>query len=50
VLGPPPPSARAVGAAGLGLWLFVAWAAWLDRHRAALSAERLGSAGSTAPR
>lgn len=33
LLGPPPPSARAVGAAGLGLWLFVLWAAWIDRHR-----------------
>ncbi len=33
LLGPPPPSARAVGAAGLGLWLFVVWAAWIDRHR-----------------
>lgn len=50
VLGPPPPSARAVGVAGLGLWLFVAWAAWLDRHRAAVSAQRVGSARSTASR
>lgn len=36
LLGPPPPSARAVGAAGLGLWLFVLWAAWIDRHRASV--------------
>jgi hypothetical protein len=35
ILGPPPPSARAVGAAALGLWLFVPWAAWIDRHRKA---------------
>lgn len=33
VLGPPPPSPEAVGVAGLGLWLFVAMAAWVDRHR-----------------
>lgn len=32
--GPPPPSEGAIGAAGLLLWLFVPWAAWVDRHRA----------------
>ncbi len=32
-LGPPPPSVTAIGAAGLLLWVFVAWAAWIDRHR-----------------
>jgi hypothetical protein len=31
--GPPPPSATAVAASGLGQWLFVALAAWIDRHR-----------------
>lgn len=31
--GPPPPSARAIGAAGLLLWLFVPWAVWVDRNR-----------------
>lgn len=31
--GPPPPSARAVGAVGLSMWLLVAWMAWADRHR-----------------
>jgi FtsH-binding integral membrane protein len=31
--GPPPPSVEAIGFAGLGLWLFVALAAWIDRHR-----------------
>jgi membrane-bound metal-dependent hydrolase YbcI (DUF457 family) len=30
---PPPPSATAVGATGLALWLWPAWAAWIDRHR-----------------
>lgn len=33
LLGPPPPSAQAIGWAGLGLWLFVPFAAWVDRHR-----------------
>jgi membrane-bound metal-dependent hydrolase YbcI (DUF457 family) len=32
-LGPPPPSSTAIGVAGLALWLFVPWAAWIDRHR-----------------
>ena len=31
--GAPPPSARAVALVTLGLWLFVPWAAWIDRHR-----------------
>lgn len=35
VLGPPPPSEMAIGYAGLGMWLFVAWAYWIDRHRTA---------------
>ncbi len=33
LLGPPPPSAQAIGAAGLATWLFVPLAAWIDRHR-----------------
>jgi len=32
-LGPPPPSTRAIALGGLTLWLFVPWAAWIDRHR-----------------
>jgi hypothetical protein len=32
-MGPPPPSARAVGAAGLLMWLFIPWAIWIDRNR-----------------
>jgi hypothetical protein len=31
--GPPPPSPRAIALAGLGLWLFPLWTAWIDRHR-----------------
>ena len=33
VLGPPPPSARAVAYTALLGWLFVAWGYWIDRHR-----------------
>ncbi|MGA3168300.1 MAG: hypothetical protein ABSF14_19530 [Terriglobia bacterium] len=33
LFGPPPPSVKAIAMAGLGLWVFVAWAYWLDRHR-----------------
>ena len=33
LLGPPPPSEKAIAYVGLSLWLFVAWAYWLDRHR-----------------
>ncbi len=40
VLGPPPPSVKAIGVGGLAQWLFVAWAAWIDRHRGA-AAQRL---------
>jgi hypothetical protein len=32
--GEPPPSVRALALVTLGLWLFVPWAAWIDRHRA----------------
>jgi membrane-bound metal-dependent hydrolase YbcI (DUF457 family) len=31
--GPPPPSAAAIKYAGLGAWLFVPWAWWIDRNR-----------------
>ncbi|MEQ9569050.1 MAG: metal-dependent hydrolase [Longimicrobiales bacterium] len=29
----PPPSVSALAYGGLSLWLFVPWAAWVDRHR-----------------
>ena len=29
----PPPNGRAVGIAAFGLWLFVPWSYWIDRHR-----------------
>jgi len=37
VFGPPPPSVHALAASGLAGWLFVAWAYWIDRHRAPVS-------------
>lgn len=33
LFGPPPPSSKAVALGSLSLWLFVAWAYWIDRHR-----------------
>ena len=32
---PPPPSVTAIGVVGLAMWLFPAWAAWIDRNRTA---------------
>jgi uncharacterized membrane protein (UPF0136 family) len=34
VAGPPPPSVQAIEISGFLGWLFVAWAYWIDRHRA----------------
>lgn len=31
--GPPPPDPRVIAYSALGLWLFVPWGAWVDRHR-----------------
>jgi hypothetical protein len=33
LFGPPPPSVKAIAISVLGMWLFVVWAYWLDRHR-----------------
>jgi LexA-binding, inner membrane-associated putative hydrolase len=38
VLGPPPPSSRAVAAAALALWLIPPIGFWIERHRVAPSA------------
>ena len=46
--GAPPPSERAVAVATLGLWLFVAWGYWVDRHREVVGAE--ASAGEVVTR
>jgi len=40
VNGPPPPSERAVAFTVLGIWLFVPWGYWVDRHREPARAER----------
>jgi LexA-binding, inner membrane-associated putative hydrolase len=34
VFGPPPPNITAVEISGFALWLAVAWAYWIDHHRA----------------
>jgi hypothetical protein len=33
IFGPPPPDVGMIGVAGNASWLFVLWAAWVDRHR-----------------
>jgi hypothetical protein len=33
VLGPPPPSATAVAASALALWLIPLWGFWIEKHR-----------------
>jgi hypothetical protein len=48
VVGPPPPSSRAVAVAGLAQWLFVPWGAFIDRHRSAAAANPPGGAPVTA--
>jgi hypothetical protein len=35
VLGPPPPSERALALSALAMWLAIPWGYWIDRHRAA---------------
>lgn len=35
VFGPPPPSPEAVAWSAEGVWLFVLWGYWIDRHRSA---------------
>jgi hypothetical protein len=35
IFSPPPPSSTAVAIAAEAMWLFVLWAFWIDRHRAA---------------
>jgi hypothetical protein len=33
IFGPPPPSERAIAVAALGMWVFVFWSYFIDRHR-----------------
>ena len=37
--GPPAPSAQVVAWSAVALWVFPFWAAWIDRHRAVVTAE-----------
>lgn len=37
LFGPPPPDVGMIGIAGNASWLFVLWAAWVDRHRQAVA-------------
>ncbi len=37
--GPPPPDVNALGYVGLSMWLLVAWAYWIDRHRTPIGLE-----------
>jgi membrane-bound metal-dependent hydrolase YbcI (DUF457 family) len=48
LVGPPPPSARALAVFSLGGWLFVAWAYWADRHRQVTAASSAPT-GSSSP-
>lgn len=48
LVGPPPPSARALAIFSLGVWLFIAWAYWADRHRQATGAS-CAPTGSSSP-
>jgi hypothetical protein len=47
IVGPPPPSARAVSLVTLLMWLFIPWAVWIDRNREAVGASD-GSVGTRA--
>jgi hypothetical protein len=42
LIGPPPPSVRAVALVTLGLWALPFWAAWIDRHRMPRTRDRQG--------
>ena len=41
IFGPPPPSVKAIAFSAFGMWLFVVWAYWLDRHRTAALPQRV---------
>lgn len=43
LFGPPPPDDRALAYGALGLWLFVPWMYWVDRHRAMRAASAVTS-------
>lgn len=43
--GPPPPNINAIRISAFALWLAVAWAYWIDRHRASAVVAPLPTAG-----
>lgn len=43
ILGPLPPSERAIAIAGNAAWLFVLWAYWIDRHRRIVKRSEIAS-------
>lgn len=45
-LGEPPPSVAAIAWVGQAQWLLVAWALWLDRHRAPRASARMSEAAA----
>jgi hypothetical protein len=47
VLGPPPPSVRAVVVSAQALWLIVLWGYWVDRHRQGRAARMSSSSAGT---
>jgi hypothetical protein len=46
-MGPPPPSARAIGVAGLLMWLFLPWAVWIDRNRESVVVSGMATSGAS---
>ena len=48
ISGAPPPNERAIAIVTLGLWLFVPWTAWIDRHRELVDATDARQASSAA--
>jgi hypothetical protein len=47
IKGAPPPNARVLAISTLGLWLFVPWGYWVDRHRTRADADETAAASTT---
>jgi hypothetical protein len=43
--GPSPPNVSSLGYAGLSIWLLVAWAYWIDKHRKPMAEKLVGGEG-----
>lgn len=46
LLGPPPPGERALAITTLGIWIFVPWSYWVDRHRVLRAGHEAPRAGA----